>query len=142
MRDRAAATIDRKTVEKIVEDMLDGLTAGNPAKMVAHMAPDVVYTGDGGGKYPFRDRREGKDACAELMRAITIAYECLGSTVHRLLVDGDRASLHRVSRLRNRGSGRSYDISICNFMRFRDGMIVEFSQYPDTAALAKLNGDD
>nr|WP_298422750.1 nuclear transport factor 2 family protein [Rhodoblastus sp.] len=60
--------------------------------------------------------------------------------MHELVIDGDRAALHRTSRLRNRGTGETISIDVCDFFRFRDGLVVEFSEYPDFAALQRLDG--
>ena len=141
MQDGAKTTValDRAQVEAVLHEMLDGLAESDAGKVVRYFATDVVYSG--GTANPYDAPRVGKEACVELVRAVIIAYECLGSTVHELLIDGDRAAVRRTTRLRNRGSGRFFDISICNFVRFRDGQIVEFSQYPDTLAFARLNSD-
>jgi ketosteroid isomerase-like protein len=144
VRDQALSktAIDRDTAERIIGDMIDALVAGDAKRMAAHLADDVVFSGSSADRHPFNYPRQGKAACLDLMRAIVVAYESMGSTIHRFLIDGDQVALHRTSRLRNRGTGRSFDISICNFVRFRDGLIVEFSQYPDTAAFARLNAGD
>ena len=42
--------------------------------------------------------------------------------------------------MRNRGTGAMISVDVCDFMRFRDGLVNEFSEYPDSAAIAKLDG--
>lgn len=77
-----------------------------------------------------------------MLAMLEATYENLGSTIHELVIDGDRAALHRAAKLRNRGTGEVVSIDVCDFFRFRDGLVVEFSEYPDSAALAKLDRPD
>jgi len=83
--------------------------------------------------------RAGKEACAEMMRAVYIAYENLGTIIRHVVIDGDRAAVSRTTQLRNRGTGRVADVEIWDYIRFRDGLVVEFSEYPDTLAIASLD---
>jgi ketosteroid isomerase-like protein len=40
--------------------------------------------------------------------------------------------------MRNRDTGALTTIDICDIARFRDGLLVEFAEHPDSAALARL----
>ena len=53
-----------------------------------------------------------------------------------------RVAMHRTARIRNRGTGRAVDIGMWNFVTFRNGLIVEFAEYPDTEAFAQLEAAD
>jgi ketosteroid isomerase-like protein len=75
-----------------------------------------------------------------MLAEIDMRYENLGSVIHEFMIDGEQVALHRTATIRNRGTGATMDVDICNFARFRDGLIVEFSEYPDTAAIARLEG--
>lgn len=106
-----------------------------------YAAADIVFTGGSWRYYPLNAPRQGKDACAQMANQVNIAFENMGSTINSLIVDGERVAMQRTAHIRNRGAGRTVSIEICNFLRFRDGLVVEFSEYPDTIAAAQLEAD-
>ncbi|WP_298357739.1 hypothetical protein [Rhodoblastus sp.] len=55
------------------------------------------------------------------------------------MIDGDRAAVHRTSKLRSRGTSAIISIDVCDFHPFRDGLVFEFAEYPESAALADLD---
>ncbi|WP_144796186.1 RNA polymerase sigma factor SigJ [Microbacterium paludicola] len=50
--DRARFTIDRAETERVVEQFLSALRRGDVRGILAVLAPDVVFTADGGGRVP------------------------------------------------------------------------------------------
>ena len=132
--------IDRDLIAARLAAILDYCARGDVAGVTSYFTPDVVYTGGTWRIYPMSARREGREACAEMLKAIYVAYESLGSTIEQLIVDGDRVAVLRTTKLRNRGSGKFAGVPIWNFIRFRDGLVSEFSEFPDTAAIAALDG--
>ena len=60
--------------------------------------------------------------------------------MQRVIIDGGNVALHRRARLRNRGTGKFGEIEIWTYLRFRNGLLCEFSEYPDTAAIADIDG--
>ncbi len=137
--DQRLAEIDRDLIEQRLAVILDLCARGDADGVASYFTPDVVYGGGTWRLYPLAARREGAEACADMLRAVYVAYESLGSTITRLLIDGDRVALQRTTRLRNRGSGKTAPIVIWNYLRLRGGLICEFSEYPDTLAIAELD---
>ncbi len=70
---------------------------------------------------------------------IAVQFENLGSVVHDLVIDGDRVAMRRTSIIRNRGTGSSAEVDIADFIRFRDGLVVELTEIADSVALARLS---
>ena len=103
-------------------------------------SPDLIYKGAIHGGRPHGVSRRGKDACTELGRAMNVFFEYVTHRIDELVVDGDRVALKRTARLRSRGSGIEVDVAICNFLTFRDGLMVVLEEYPDTQAVAGLGG--
>jgi ketosteroid isomerase-like protein len=130
--------VDREIIAQRLEQILDSCARGDIPGIMRHMTPDIVYTGGTWRIYPLMNRCEGARACAEMMHAIHVAFESHGSAIKHLLIQGAQVALCRTTKLRNRGSGRFGDIDIWNFVRFRDGLVCEFSEYPDTLAIAAL----
>ena len=89
---------------------------------------------------PLARRRSRKAAVAQAMRAITIDLEYIDYEIHELLIDGDRAAVHRTVTARNRGAGHPVTGGLWSYFRFRDGLIVEYAEYADSLGLAQLMG--
>ena len=133
-----AATTDRAVIEQRIRHMYERRTANDPVGIYEFAAPDIVYRSSTYRVYPFHASCNGRDACIEMSRAINIFYENLGSDIRDLVIDGDRVAFRRVARLRNRGSGKTYSVNVCNFFRFRDGQVIEIEEYPDTQAVSLI----
>ncbi len=134
-------TLDREMIEHRIRTIFERRAAGDIPGIVEYMADDIVYNVQGDWTlYPFSRPARGKKILEQAFAMVEIMYENLGSTIHELVIDGERAALHRTSRMRNRGTGAIRSIDVCDFLRFRDGLVIEFSEYPDSAAIAKLDG--
>ncbi|MCB1539637.1 MAG: nuclear transport factor 2 family protein [Rhodoblastus sp.] len=132
----------RQRIEACIRRLIELRAAGDVDGLVAYAAPDIVFKTGIGRNAPFHGEYRGIEACANLVRHVNVNYENLGSRLNRLLIDGDRVALHRTARIRNRGTGRAIDIDMWNYVRFRDGLIVEFAEYPDTEAFARLDAQN
>lgn len=136
------AAFDRQAMETLVRRLIELRAAGDVDGLVAFAAPDIVFKTGIGRAHPFHAEYRGIEACANLVRSVNVNYENLGSRLNKLLIDGDRIAIHRTARIRNRGTGRAVDVDMWNFVTFRDGLIVEFAEYPDTEAFARLDETD
>ena len=67
------------------------------------------------------------------LKALAALKEIRTLAAKSFLIDGDRAVVHRTAVGRLRDTGRRYQCDFIDFFRFRDGLIVEFSCYPDAA---------
>jgi ketosteroid isomerase-like protein len=135
------ATLDREMIEHRVRTLFERRAEGDRLGVLEYVAENFIYNVQGGWTlYPFSRPVHGKKAFANIVAAIDVMYENLGSTIHELVIDGEKVALHRTSHMRNRGTGAVYAVDICDFLTFRDGLVIEFSEYPDSVAMAKLNG--
>jgi ketosteroid isomerase-like protein len=137
---RELGVVDRELIEHRVRTIFERRAAGDIAGILEYAAEDISYNVRGNWTlYPFSRPLRGKALAAQMLATIEVMYENLGSTIHELVIDGDRVALHRTSKMRNRGSGEVIQLDVCDFIRFRDGLVVEFSEYPDSAALERLD---
>jgi ketosteroid isomerase-like protein len=133
--------LDREMIEHRVRTIFERRAAGDLPGIVEYAAEDILYNVQGEWTiYPFSRPIEGKALLAHALAVIEAMYENLGSAIHELVIDGERVALHRTSRMRNRGTGEVRSVDVCDFLRFRDGLVIEFAEYPDSAAIAKLDG--
>lgn len=129
----------RQEILAILSQLLELKAAGDVKALLAFATPDVVFRTSVGRIHPFHTDCEGFQACADMARAVNVAYENLGSRINRVLIEGDRVAMHRTVRIRNRGTGRAVDIDMWNFLTFRGGLVAEISEYPDMVAFAALD---
>jgi ketosteroid isomerase-like protein len=131
---RKLGEVDRELIEHRVRKLWELRADGDIPSILEYAAPDVKCFMRGNWSLAVYPRPlVGKEEVAEAYRQLNIQYENLGSVIHELLIDGDRVALHRTTTIRNRGGGHRHTCDLINFIRFRDGLIVEFSEYPDHA---------
>ena len=132
---RRLSEIDRELIGSVVQSIFARRAAGDIEGMLKLMSPDVVCFPDKTWGYAFYPRCiAGKEAMREALRQRHINYVIVDMEVHRTLIDGDQAAVHRTTTLRERGSGVTYTFDSVAFFRFRDGLIIEFSDLPDGCA--------
>jgi ketosteroid isomerase-like protein len=136
------AMLDRDQTEKRVREYFEDRQRGDHERVLAAMAPNVVYEVVGAWDlYPHSRRREGTDAIRAMLRDLHTNFETLDSVLHEIFMAGERVVVRRTVRLRHRGTNAVGNVRVINYLRFQEGMIIEFSEYPDTAATARLAGE-
>jgi ketosteroid isomerase-like protein len=135
------AMLDREGIERRVRALFHARKQGDSEGMLAEFSPNIVYEVVGSWDlYPFYGRREGIEAIRAMLLELAMEFENLGSTIHDILIDGERVAVRRTARLRHRGTNAIADVGIVDFLRFRNGLVIEISEYPDTATVGKLAG--
>ena len=129
---RLIGNIDREEIERRIRVLFERWAQGDVDSVVDGLAPDVWFPSHGfwtGVPAPLR----GREAVASHFRKYGAIVENIVSVLHELVIDGDRAVVHRTAVGRRRDTGRRYQCDFIDFFRFRDGLVVEFSDYPDAA---------
>lgn len=132
---RLLSEVDRDLIADILQALFSRRMAGDIDGMMKFLAADIVCfpnTSWGHARYP--RSIIGRDAVREAFWQRHIKYVTLESTVHRLLIDGDSVAIHRTTRICERGGGDPCTFDVVDFFRFRDGLIVEFCEFPDGTA--------
>ncbi len=104
--------------------------------MMALVAPDIVcfpHTTWGCARYP--RPIVGRENVREAFWQRHVNYINLSTQMHRMLIDGDQAAVHRTTTIQERGGGPPLTFDSVDFFRFRDGLVVEFCELPDGRAL-------
>jgi len=133
------ASVDRELIALRVEAINDRLVARDLPGLLAFFSDEVDFELIGNWSiFPSSGRGHGKEAWTRALATIYTEVENLGSTVHDVVIDGEWVALRRTTRLRNYGTGRVGDVEIADFLRFRDGLIVEITEIVDSQAIARL----
>ncbi|WP_374545119.1 nuclear transport factor 2 family protein [Rhodoblastus sp.] len=137
---RRLGAVDREMIEQRIRTMVRMHSDGNLHGLFDLVADEVVYNVRGGWiTFPYAKPVRGKKDVAAAMAMISVRFENLGSVIHNLVIDGDRAAFLRTATIRHRGTGKTGDVDVVDFIRFRDGLVVEFTEIADSAALADLD---
>jgi ketosteroid isomerase-like protein len=82
--------------------------------------------------FPFEGPRRGKAQVMDVLAEIGRHFELQRHDHEILIAEGDRAAvLSRVS-FKQAATGRTLSMRLINFIRVRDGRIVEFHEFSDT----------
>lgn len=84
--------------------------------------------------------RRGRGAIAAVIDQCYRRYEYVDALMLDIIVDINLASVRRHLTLRSADTGVVGEFDVIDFLRLRDGEIVELTQFMDTASLAVLSG--
>jgi uncharacterized protein len=87
--------------------------------------------------FPFAGARRGKREVLDTLGAIAKDYAIERYEPLQLVVDGDSAAVMSNVAFQQRSTGRTLSFHIADFMRFRDGRIVEFREFANTFDLVE-----
>jgi ketosteroid isomerase-like protein len=82
--------------------------------------------------FPFEGPRRGKAAVLEVLGAIGKDYALESHTPEIVIVEGDRAAVLLNVAFVQRATNRTLRLRLVNFLRFRDGKLIEFREFSDT----------
>lgn len=114
---------------------------GDGTGFAAAFAEDGVFHLIGDTRLvPQAGPRRGRAAIAAVIADLYAAYEYVDALIVDMAVDLNAAVIRRQLTLRARDTGRVAEFECADFIRLRDGEIVELKQFIDTASLAMLTG--
>ena len=132
---RRLGEIDRDLILEVLKSIYARRMAGDIDGMMNLLSPDIVCfpsTSWGGAHYARCIK--GKDAVREAFWHRHINYVNVAGQIHRILIDGAEAVVHRSNTIRERGSCVTHTFDSVDFLRFRDGLVTEFCEMPDGRA--------
>ncbi len=119
----------------------EALGRGDVRAVLNGMAETAVYEVIGAWEhFPRNARCEGLPAVKEMLMHLNREFETLRSNLQEILIDGEKVATRRIVSLRHRGTNANGDVCIVGFLRFRDGLLIELADYPDTAVIERLTG--
>lgn len=114
---------------------------GDGAAFAAAFAEDGVFHLVGDTRLvPQAGPRRGRAAIAAVIADLYSSYEYVDALIVDMAVDLNAAVIRRQLTLRSRDTGGVAEFEAADFIRLRDGEIVELKQFIDTASLALLSG--
>lgn len=109
-----------------VEHLYAAYARGDVDAVVACFHPEVRYISYvPTGVFPHPDPKTGLDPIRATMTQVHAVYEFSDSRPTVTVTADDAAAVLVHSRLRERASGRTSELVLAHFLRFRDGRIIE-----------------
>jgi ketosteroid isomerase-like protein len=82
--------------------------------------------------FPFQGPRRGKAQVLDVLGAIGKDYALERYVPEFIVVDGERAAVLSDAAFVQRATNRTLSMRLADFLRFRDGRLVEFREFTDT----------
>ncbi len=129
---------DRGTIEKLIRDAYAARVRGDLEEIMRSFDPNAQFEmiGDPRSSPPRTIGTEQLRAgFAELMRLFKFERH----EIIMLIIDGDRAAVRSRITVTATLTGRTVDTELADFIEFQHGRISKFTQFCDTALVAKLS---
>lgn len=111
----------------------DGFASGFAEDGIFHILGDTRLL-------PETGPRQGRRDIARVISQCYRQYEYVDALIIDVIVDINLAAVRRQLTLRSRDTGAVGEFDVMDFIRLRDGEIVELTQFMDTASLAVMSG--
>lgn len=139
---RKLGEVDRDLTEQRIRAMARMHAEGDFTRLFAHIAEDIVFDMRGSWiAFPYQKPIKGKKQVLDAVAMIAVHFQHLHSVIHDLVIDGEMVAVRRTATIRHRGTGKIGEVEVADFVRLRDGLVVELAEIADSEALAALEED-
>ena len=95
----------------------------------------ILSLASGAPGMEFTKEVRSKDDLRRYFKGLRDDWQMIHYTPEEFIVDGERVAVMGMTGWRHRKTGREFDTPKADFIRFKDGKIVEFYEFYDTAAV-------
>jgi ketosteroid isomerase-like protein len=130
----------RAEIEQLVRKLYAARVAGDVEAIMAWAAPDVHFAlaGDPAAS-PVAGQLTGADKLRPQLAQLVKAFTFHSYDITALLVEGSRAAVRAKANITSVASGATVDMELADFIEVKDGRVVSFVQFCDTAMVAKIS---
>jgi ketosteroid isomerase-like protein len=122
----------------LVDDLYRAYREGDSDRVAAIIDDDIDWLINGPVEiFPFEGARRGKAAVLKVLAAIAKDYRLERYQPEIVIVENDRAAVLSDVAFEQRATGRMLSVRLVNFLRFRDGRLVEFREFANTFDLVE-----
>ncbi|HYJ88561.1 MAG TPA: nuclear transport factor 2 family protein [Pyrinomonadaceae bacterium] len=120
----------------IVRQAYDNFKAGRIDKLLELMSDDIDWTLPEVEGIPFGGKRSGLKSVGEFFVIVNNSQESLSFEPREVIAEGDKVVALGTYTWRVRSTKREFTGDFAHAWTFRDGKVIRFHEYTDTAALA------
>lgn len=121
------------TTAEMVREMYRAYSAGDAQAIDRIIHDDIDWIIHGPvGVFAFEGPRQGKAAVLQVLADIGKEYALQSHEPEVIIVEGDRAAVMANVAFVQRATGRTLRLRVANFLRFRDGRLIEFREFMDS----------
>jgi ketosteroid isomerase-like protein len=127
------AAVTTEMTRAALDDLIRAFDLGDHERLAARYDDDIdwiIYAPV--TIFPYAGARHGKNEVLACFAMIYQTYSVIKTTVTQKIVDGDRAATITETQLVQRETGRTIRSRMANFMRFRDGKMIEYRGFTDS----------
>jgi ketosteroid isomerase-like protein len=107
--------------------------AGNRAPLLDALSEDVSWHSVGCGDLPWSGLHRGRAGVGDYFAALGANVSVLGYEVEQVIAEGEWICVLGTIRVRYGAGGGEHEYAKADIFRLRDGRIVEFREFYDTA---------
>jgi hypothetical protein len=129
---------------ELIRDLYERYTMGDgPECILESLADDVVWNSVGPpDRLPFARSRRGRDGVRAYFRALNEDWEMISYKVNELIGQRDRVVALADVCYCHRTTGKLVATAKADVFRLRDGRIIDFCEFYDSAAAVEAASDD
>ncbi len=120
-----------------VQQMYAAFGQGNIQAILDGLAPDVTWVADGPASLPFFGSRKGREQVAQFFHAVATHLEMQEFTPREFIAQGEQVVVLGYERARAVPTGRAFEGHWAHVFTFRNGQVVSFREYDNTAAIVE-----
>jgi ketosteroid isomerase-like protein len=127
-----------ETTRAIVSDLYAAYAGRDFDRVAALIDEDVDWIIYGPVQvFPFAGHRRGRNAVLEALGGIAKDYMLERYVPQIIIVEGERAAVMSEVAFKQRSTDRTVTCQLANFLRFRDGRLIEFREFANTFDLVE-----
>lgn len=116
-----------------VRELYDAYARRDFERVAAFIHDDIEWMIYGPvSAFPFAGPRHGRAAVLQTMAGITADFVLETYKAEVMIVEGERAAVVSDVSFTQRTTGRVMRFRVANFLRFQDGMLIEFREFTNT----------
>lgn len=120
----------------IVEQAYNNFKTGNIEALLNLLSDDVTWTLPEMEGVPFAGKRTGRASVSEFFATVGASQEVVSFEPRELIAEGDKVVALGSYEWRVKANGREFGGDFAHAWTIRDGRVVAFHEYTDTAACA------
>ena len=121
---------------RIVQDAYNNFKSGNIQALLALLSDNIDWRLPEIQNVPFAGRRTGRSAVGEFFEQVGASQDVLRFEPREFVAQGEKVVSLGHYEWRVKDTGRQFEADFAHVFTIRDGKIVAFHEYTDTAAAA------